>query len=73
MVCLGFEPGAAGWKARTNQLIHGTLCLHVFVLGLLRLRLEVLALALSGKQCDQIARFCFHIWQFTAMALCPIS
>ena len=20
MVCLGFEPGAAGWKARTNPL-----------------------------------------------------
>ena len=23
MVCLGFEPGAAGWKARTNPLSYG--------------------------------------------------
>ena len=23
MVCLGFEPGAAGWKARTNPLSFG--------------------------------------------------
>ena len=23
MVCLGFEPGAAGWKARTNTLSYG--------------------------------------------------
>ena len=22
MVCLGFEPGAAGWKAQTNPLTH---------------------------------------------------
>ena len=22
MVCLGFEPGAAGWKAETNPLIY---------------------------------------------------
>ena len=23
MVCLGFEPGMAGWKARTNPLSYG--------------------------------------------------
>ena len=23
MVCLGFEPGAAGWKAETNPLGYG--------------------------------------------------
>ena len=23
MVCLGFEPGAAGWKAQTNPLSYG--------------------------------------------------
>ena len=23
MVCLGIEPGAAGWKARTNPLSYG--------------------------------------------------
>ena len=23
MVCLGFEPGAAGWKAETNPLSYG--------------------------------------------------
>ena len=23
MVCLGFEPGAGGWKARTNPLSYG--------------------------------------------------
>ena len=23
MACLGFEPGAAGWKARTNTLSYG--------------------------------------------------
>ena len=23
MVCLGFEPGAAGWKVRTNPLSYG--------------------------------------------------
>ena len=23
MVCLGFEPGVAGWKARTNPLSYG--------------------------------------------------
>ena len=24
MVCLGFEPGAAGWKARANPLSYGS-------------------------------------------------
>ena len=23
MVCMGFEPGAAGWKAQTNPLSYG--------------------------------------------------
>ena len=23
MVCMGFEPGAAGWKAQMNPLSHG--------------------------------------------------
>ena len=36
MVCLGFEPGAAGWKAQTNPLSYGgtpiwqTLCQNMF-------------------------------------------
>ena len=35
MVCLGFEPGTAGWKAQTNPLSYGgptTLPLFWFVL-----------------------------------------
>ena len=34
MVCLGFEPGAAGWKAETNPLSYGGapgLFLYIFV------------------------------------------
>ena len=35
MVCLGLEPGAAGWKAQTNPLSYGgtprlRCCLFVF-------------------------------------------
>ena len=30
MVCLGFEPGVAGWKARTNPLSYIT-CKNSFV------------------------------------------
>ena len=31
MVCLGFEPGAAGWKARTNPLSYGGTVLFFFI------------------------------------------
>ena len=30
MVCLGFEPGAAGWKAQTNPLSYGSTLMHSF-------------------------------------------
>ena len=26
-MCLGFEPRAAGWKAQTNQLSYGEVCI----------------------------------------------
>ena len=33
MVCLGFEPGAAGWKVQTNPLSYGgTPTVNVFAL-----------------------------------------
>ena len=34
MVCLGFEPGAAGWKAHTNPLSYGGK-LQLSILGVL--------------------------------------
>ena len=30
MVCLGIEPGAAGWKAQTNPLSYGYGCSFYF-------------------------------------------
>ena len=32
VVCMGFEPGAAGWKAKTNQLSYGGTPFELFVL-----------------------------------------
>ena len=32
MVCLGFEPGAAGWKAQTNPLSYGRTPTYLFPL-----------------------------------------
>ena len=41
MVCLGFEPGAAGWKARTNPLSYGgTPCFIMLIYNLLRKKLS---------------------------------
>ena len=31
MVCLGLEPGAAGWKRKTNPLNYGGIPHHFFV------------------------------------------
>ena len=37
MVCLGFDPGVAGWKAQTNPLSYGgtpsTIFLHMWTNG----------------------------------------
>ena len=33
MVCLGFEPGAAGWKAHTNPLSYGGTQLAILIKG----------------------------------------
>ena len=45
MVCLGFEPGAAGWKARTNPLSYSglliLLLLFVFSGNILQKKLKV--------------------------------
>ena len=35
MVCLGFEPGAEGWKAQTNPLSYGGLPLLNFLCSLI--------------------------------------
>ena len=37
MVCLGFDPGVAGWKAQTNPLSYGgtpsTIFIHMWTKG----------------------------------------
>ena len=33
MVCLGFEPGAAGWKAQMNPLSYGGTPQDTFLIG----------------------------------------
>ena len=35
MVCLGFEPRAAGWKARTNPLSYGGTLINYIVASIL--------------------------------------
>ena len=32
MVCLGLEPGAAGWEAQTNPLSYGNIMLFTYLI-----------------------------------------
>ena len=47
MVCLGFKPGAAGWKAQTNPLRHPILTISYYFVCLNRLWRTLFLVVLS--------------------------
>ena len=57
MVCLGVEPGAAGWKAQTTPLSYGGTPFNIFTTAIVKIKLAPSSLAHRPRCCRLVTNF----------------